>query len=109
TRPDLRQLVDGVDIGNDGMMARTLKPLVVERAARTSTNHRRLGYRDRAERLAHPQSGYDSRHVRYQALRQIANLCARISDNLLALAVIQILRQFEGFAGRPAKARAAKF
>src|ERR1700751_4260704 len=90
------------------MMARTLQPFVVEGAARTSTNHRRLGYRDRAERLAHPQPGHDSRHVRYQALRQIAYLCARIGDNLLALAVIQLLRYFERFVDCPAKARAAE-
>src|SRR5450432_2395301 len=98
-RPHLRQFLDGIDIGNDGMMARTLQPLVVEGAARTSTNHRRLGYRNRAERLAHPQSGHDSRYVRYQALWQIAYLRPGIGDNLLALAVIQLLRHFERFAG----------
>src|SRR6267142_52339 len=91
------------------MMARTLQSLVVEGAARASTNHRQLWYRDGTERLAHPQSSYDSRHVRCQALRQIAYLCARIGDNLLALAVIQLLRHFERCAGCPTEARAAEF
>ena len=68
TRPDLRQFVDRVDVGNDGVMARALQPLVVERAARTLTDDRRLGHGDRAERLAHPQAGHDPRHVRNQAL-----------------------------------------
>jgi hypothetical protein len=81
------------------MMARTLQPLVVKGAARASADHRWFGYRDRAKRLAHPQSGQDPRYVRYQALRQIAYLCARIGNDLLALAVIQLLRHFERFAG----------
>ena len=81
------------------MMARTRQPLVIEGTARASTNYRRLGYRDRAERLPHPQSGNDLRHVRYQALRQIAHFGTRIGDNLLALAVIKLLRHFERFAG----------
>src|SRR5208283_1941925 len=33
--PDLSQFIDRVDIGNDGVMARTFQPLVVETAARS--------------------------------------------------------------------------
>ena len=59
--------------------------------------------------MAHLQSGHDLRHVRYQALRQVAHLGARIGDDLLALAVIELLRHLERLAGRPAEARAAEF
>ena len=67
------------------------------------------GTGDCAERLARPQSGHDPRYVRYQALRQVAHLGARIGVDLLALAVIQLLRHLEGLAGRPAEARNAYF
>src|SRR5580658_5449389 len=89
-------------------MARALQPLVVEHAARTLTDDRRLGYRDRAERLAHPQAGHDLRHVRYQARRQIAHLGARVSDDLLALTVIELLRHLKRLAGGPTEVRAAE-
>ena len=39
TRPDLPQVVDRIDVGNDGVMARALQPLVVESAARTPADH----------------------------------------------------------------------
>src|SRR5947207_13615055 len=39
----------------------------------------------------HPQSGHDPRHIRYQTLRQVAHLGARIGDDLLALAIIEVL------------------
>src|SRR5664280_1165841 len=109
TRPDLAQVVDRIDVGNDGMMARALQPLVIETAARAPADDRRLGHGDCAERLAYPQSGHDPRHVCYQALRQVAHLGARVGDDLLALAVIQLLRHLERLAGRPAEARGAEF
>src|SRR5450759_523448 len=91
------------------MMTHYLQPLVVETAARTLADDRRLGQGDCAERLAHPQSRHDPRHVCYQALRQVAHLGARVGDDLLALAVIELLRHRKRLAGRPAKARAAEF
>jgi hypothetical protein len=48
----LPQVVDRVDVGNDGVMARALQPLVVESAARALADDRRIGHGDRAERLA---------------------------------------------------------
>src|SRR5665213_865024 len=90
------------------MMARALQPLVVETAARTPADHRRIWHGDCAERLSHPEPGRDPRYVRYQALRQVAHLGARIGDDLLALAVIEFLRHRERLAGRPAEARAAE-
>src|SRR5450759_1073876 len=90
-------------------MARALQPLVVETAARALAGDRRLGHGDCAERLAHPKSGHDPRHVCYQALRQVAHLGARIGDDLLALAVIELLRHRKCLAGRPAEARGAEF
>jgi hypothetical protein len=53
-----------------------------------------LRHGDGAERLAHPQSGHDPRYVRYQVLRQVADLGTGIGDDLFAL------------AERPADARA---
>ena len=88
-------------------MARTLKPLVAESAARSLADDWRVGHGDCAERLAHPQSGSDPRHVRYQALRQVAHLGTRISDDLLALPIIELLGHLERLAGRPAETRAA--
>src|SRR3954466_7809587 len=73
-------------------MARAPQPLVVETAARASSDHRRIGHGDGAERLPPLQPDHDLRHVRYQALRQVAHLCARVGDDLLALAVIELLR-----------------
>ena len=102
------QIFDRVDVGNDGVMARALKALVVESAARAPADHRRIGHGDCAERLTHLQSGHDLRYVRYQALRQVAHLSARIGDDLLALTVIEFLRYLKRLAGRPAEARTAK-
>ena len=48
-RPDLPQIVDRVDVGNDGVMARPCQPLIVEGAARALADDRRLGHRDGAE------------------------------------------------------------
>src|SRR3954452_19999620 len=90
-------------------MARTLQTLVVETVARTSSHDRRIGHANCAERLPHLQPCHDFRHVRYQALRQVTHLGARICDDLLALAVIELLRHRERLAGRPAEARAAEF
>src|SRR4051812_38854239 len=95
---------DRVDGGNDGVMARTLQPLVIEAAARASSDHRWIGNGDGAERL---QPSHDLRHVRYQALWHVSHLGARIGDDLLALTVIELLRHLERLAGRPAEARAA--
>lgn len=83
-------------------MARALQSLVVKAAARAPADHRRFGHWDCAKRLSHPQSGHDSRHVRDQALRQVADLGARVGDDLFALAVIELLRHFQCLAGRPA-------
>jgi hypothetical protein len=79
----------------------------MESAVRTLADDRRLGRRDCAERLADPQPGHDPQHVIYQALRQVAHLGARVGDDLLALAVIEFLRDFERLGGRPAESRAA--
>ena len=107
TRPDLLQLVDRIDVGNNGVMARTLQTLVVESATRAPADDWWIGHGDCAERLPHLQSGHDLRYVRYQALWQVAHLGARIGDDLLALAVIELLRHLERLARRPAEARAA--
>src|SRR3954470_25047661 len=89
-------------------MARALQTLVVEAAARAPADDRRIGHWDGAERLSHPKPGHDPRYVRYQALRQVAHLGARIGNDLLALAVIEFLRELKRLAGRPAEARAAE-
>jgi hypothetical protein len=44
------------------------------------------------------------RNIRYQALREITHLGAGIGDDLLALAVIEFLSDFQRFAGRPTEA-----
>src|SRR5947199_10162277 len=87
--------------------SRTLQPLFVKAAARASSDHRRIGHGDGAERLAHLQPGHNLRHVRYQALRQVANLGAWVGNDFLALAVIEFLRHLKRLARRPAKARTA--
>src|SRR5262249_4868616 len=48
-RPDLAQVVDRVDVGNDGVVARPFQPLVVETAARTLADYWRLWHRNCAE------------------------------------------------------------
>jgi hypothetical protein len=59
TRPDLRQVVDRVDVGNDGVMAGALKSLVMETAACALSDDRGIGHRDRAERLPRLQARHD--------------------------------------------------
>src|SRR4029077_16825554 len=81
----------------------------METAACSLSDNRGIGHRDRAERLTRLQAGHDLRNIRYQVLREIAHLGAGIGDDLLSLAVIQFLRNFQRLAGRPAEARAAQF
>src|SRR5208337_672977 len=109
TRPDLSQVVDRVDVGNDGVMAGALKSLVTESAACALSDNRGIGHRDRTERLTRLQACHDLRNIRYQALREITYLGAGIGDDLLTLAVIELLGDFQRLAGRPAEARAAQF
>ena len=104
TRPDLPQVVDRVDVGNDRVMAGAFKSLVMEAAACALPDDRGIGHRDCAERLALLQGGDDLRNVRYQALREITHLGAGIGDDLLALAVIEFLGNFQRLAGRPTEA-----
>ena len=40
-RPDLAESIDRVDVGDDGVMAGALQPLLIERAARTAADDRR--------------------------------------------------------------------
>src|SRR5215469_6740340 len=54
------------------------------------------------------RSPTDPRHVLYQALRQVADLCAGIGDDLLALAVIELLSYPERLGSWPAEAQAAE-
>src|SRR6516162_5808899 len=49
TRPDLAQVVDRVDVGNDSVVACPFQPLVVETAARTLADDWRLWHRNCAE------------------------------------------------------------
>ena len=97
-RPDLAQRVDGVDVGDDGVVAGPGQALVVEGplAPRRMTGGSGTGIV--AEGAPDLQTGDDPRHVRDQALRQVAGLGARIGDELLALAVIELLRHFQRLA-----------
>src|SRR5208337_1263314 len=90
-------------------MAGALKSLVMETAACALSDNRGIGHGDCAERLARLQAGDDLRNIRYQALREITNLGAGIGDDLLTLAVIEFLGEFQRLASRPTEARAAQF
>src|SRR5271157_6333674 len=90
-------------------MAGALQSLVMETAACALSDDRGIGHRDCAERLARLQAGDGLRNIRCQALREITHLGARIGDDLLALAVIEFLSDFQRLAGRPTEARAAQF
>ena len=103
------QVVDRVDVRNDRVMAGALKSLVMETAACALSDNRGIGHGDCAERLARLQAGHDLRNIGYQALREITHLGAGIGDDLLTLAVIELLGDFQRLAGRPAEARAAQF
>ena len=52
-RPDLTQIVDRVDIGNDGVMAGARQTFVVETTVRPLADDRRLGHGNCAEGFAH--------------------------------------------------------
>src|SRR3954467_5841396 len=88
-------------------MARALQPLVIETAACTFADRRSFRHGDCAERLPDLQSGHDLRHVRYQALRQVAPLRARIGDDLLALSVVEFLRHLDRGSCWPANRNAS--
>src|ERR1700722_8442007 len=90
-------------------MAGALKSLVMETAACALPDDWGIGDPACAERLARLQAGDDLRNIRYQALREITHLGARIGDDLLALAGIEFLSDFQRLAGRPTEARAAQF
>jgi len=108
-RPDFAQGVHRVDVGDDGVVAGADQPFVMERAARPAPSDQRLGHRNGPEGSADPKPGDNPRHVRDQALRQVAGLRARVGDNLLALAVIEFLGNLQRSGRRPAEARAAQF
>jgi hypothetical protein len=81
----------------------------METAGCSLSDNRGIGHGDCAQRLARLQAGDDLRNIRYQAFREITHLGAGIGDDLLALAIIEFLSDFQRLAGRPTEARAAQF
>ena len=89
-------------------MARAFQPLVVEGAVPSLADHRWRRYWNGGIGAARAQPGNDPRNVRDGAFRQIADLGARVGQNLLARAVIEFLGNLERLRGRPAEAGAAQ-
>ena len=90
------------------MVARPGQPLVVEDPAGAAPDQRRPRHGNAAPGAPFLQGGHDARHVGDQAFRQVARLGAGIGDDLLALAVIELLRHLQRAGRRPAEARAAE-
>src|SRR5208337_3829720 len=108
--PHFPQAVDRIDVGDDRVMAGAFESLVVEGAACAPADDRLRRHGDSTEKLTYLlQSGHDHRDVRYEVLRQIANLGAGISDDLLALTVIKFLRDLQRLGCRPSEAGRAQF
>ena len=107
-RPDLAQLSTVLTLGMTAWWLAPARPLSwnAPLAPRRIIGGSGTGMALKAP--ADPQPGDDARHVRDQALRQVAGLRARIGDDLLALAVIELLRHLQRPGGRPAEARAAQ-
>ena len=59
--------------------------------------------------MAHLQASHDPGHIIDQVFRQIPHLGTGIGDDLLALAVVEFLRDFQRLGRRPAEARGAQF
>ena len=107
-RPDLTQIADRVDVGDDRVMARALEPLIMEAAVPALADHRWRRYGDGAVGFPRLQPGEYLRYVPDRALRQVSHLGTRIGQDLLARAVIELLRDLQGLGGRPAEPGTAK-
>ena len=89
-------------------MARALEALVVEAAVASLADHRLRRHGDGGIGFACPHSGDDLRRVGDRALRQVAHLGTRIGEDLLAHAVIELLRHLQGPGSGPAEAGTAQ-
>ena len=90
-------------------MARALKALVVERPMGAPADHGRGRHGDLLEGLTDLQTRHDPRRIRNQVLGQIAHLGPGIGDDLLALAVIELLGDLQRLGRRPAEPGRAEF
>ena len=80
----------------------------MEAAVPSLAYYRRRRHRYRTVGCPGLQPGDDLRHVRERALREVAHLGARIGDDLLVRAVIELLGHFQGPGSRPAEPGAAQ-
>ena len=78
------------------------------KAVPSLADRRRRRYQNGGVGPARPQPGDDLRDVRDRAFRQIADLGARVGQDLLARAVIEFLGDVQRLRSRPAEARAAQ-
>ena len=90
-------------------MARALEPLVVEAAVPSLADHRRRRHRDSDVGSPRLQPGDYLRYVPDRTLRQVSHLGTRIGQDFLARAVIELLRDLQGFGSRPTEPGATKF
>ena len=89
-------------------MARALESLVVKMTIGAAADDRRVRDGDRLEGLSHLKCGHDPRYIRDQGLRQEANLGAGVGDDLLSLAIIELLGHLQRLCRGPTEARRAE-
>src|ERR1700730_14374761 len=95
------QVVQNVDIGHDGMMRNALQRPIAEMAGLAAADHRRRDFKLSKATQAGQRGDY-RRHVADLIFAQVPGFRARIGDQLLAVAVIQLLRHRKRLVGRPA-------
>ena len=92
SRGDARfEIVHHIDVRHDRMVRHALQRLVAEMAGLAAADHGRIDVELREAAQAR-HGGDDGRHVGDLVLGEMARLGARIGDQLLALAVIELLR-----------------
>ena len=106
TRQPGFQIVENVDVGHDGMMRNALQRLVAEMAGLAAADHRR-GDVELSKAAQARQRGDDRRHVADLIFGEVTGFRARIGDQLLAVAVIQLLRHRQRLVGGPSPTLAA--
>ena len=87
-------------------MGNALERLVAEMPALAASDRRLVD--PQVSKAAQPDHGGNDRwHIRDLVFSQVAGFGARVGDELLAVAVVQLLGDREGFVGSPAPALAA--
>ena len=100
------EVVHDIDVGHDGMVRHAFERLVAEVPGLAAADHGPVDLQV-CEAAQPGHGGDDGRHVGDLVLGQMAGLGSGVGDELLALAIVELLRDRKGLVGGPAPALAA--